>query len=138
MPVSSAWTSNSPRRLPATRDPGIIVTSPLSTTRGAPSGIAERYVSQPGRIGALGLDVYEEEADLFLTYCTNAVLAAREVPSLEVIQVPSTLSVGASYGLIVLSQRAEAARLALFLLSEEGQSILASHGFDAPLLGKTN
>src|SRR5690606_14869632 len=54
MPVSSAWTSNSPRRLPATRDPGIIVTSPLSTTRGAPSGIAERYVSQPGRIGSFG------------------------------------------------------------------------------------
>jgi len=85
-----------------------------------------------------GLLLEEEEADLFLTYCTNAVLAAREVPGLEVIQVPLTLNVGASYGLIVLSQRTEAARLALFLLSEEGQSILSSHGFDAPLLEKAN
>jgi len=85
-----------------------------------------------------GLLLEEEEADLFLTYCTNAVLAAREVPGLEVIRVPSALNVGASYGLIVLSQRAEAAHLALFLLSEEGQSILSSYGFDAPLLGQPN
>ena len=85
-----------------------------------------------------GLLLEEEEADLFLTYCTNAVLAAREVSGLEVIQVPSALNVGATYGLIVLSQRAEAARLALFLLSEEGQSIFSSYGFDAPLLGEAN
>ncbi|HLW27246.1 MAG TPA: molybdate ABC transporter substrate-binding protein [Kiloniellales bacterium] len=81
-----------------------------------------------------GLLLEQEKADLFLTYCTNAVLAAREVPGLEVIQVPSPLNVGASYGLIVLSRRPEAARLALFLLSEEGQTILSSYGFDSPLL----
>lgn len=81
-----------------------------------------------------GLLLEEEQADLFLTYCTNAVLAAKEVPGLEVIAVPSALNVGASYGLIVLSQRPEASQFALYLLSEEGQTILASHGFDAPLL----
>lgn len=85
-----------------------------------------------------GLLLEEEEADLFLTYCTNAVLAAREVPGLEVIQVPSALNVGASYGLIVLSQRIEAANLAFYLLSEAGQAILSSYGFDAPLLEDSN
>lgn len=83
-----------------------------------------------------GLLLEEEAADLFLTYCTNAVLAAREVPGLEILAVPPALGVGADYGLVVLSQRPEAGGLALFLLSQEGQAILAGHGFDAPLLSE--
>jgi ABC-type molybdate transport system substrate-binding protein len=41
-------------------------------------------------------------ADLFLTYCTNAVLAKAEVPELRIVAVPPALSVGAEYGLMVL------------------------------------
>ncbi|MGH6915189.1 MAG: molybdate ABC transporter substrate-binding protein, partial [Geminicoccales bacterium] len=73
-----------------------------------------------------------DRADVFLTYCTNAVLAQREVPRLEIAQVPPELSVGADYGLTVLDGAPEAAwRLALFILSPAGQSILAGYGFDA-------
>lgn len=74
------------------------------------------------------------QADVFLTYCTNAAVAAREVPGLKVVGIPGELSVGADYGLVVLSERPAAARLALYMLSSAGQAILARHGFVAPLL----
>lgn len=73
-----------------------------------------------------------DQADMFLTYCTNAVLARNEVPDLQIVQVPQDLSVGADYGLIVLDDApADAWKLALHILSPAGQSILAEHGFDA-------
>jgi ABC-type molybdate transport system substrate-binding protein len=84
-----------------------------------------------------GRDLYawqfeREAADLFLTYCTNAVLARAADASLRQVAVPEALSVGADYGLILLSDRPEAVRFAMFLLSPAGQAILDRHGFVAP------
>jgi len=74
----------------------------------------------------------ENKADIFLTYCTNAVLARNEVPKLNIIRIPAELSVGADYGLLVRSGgSAEAWRLAMFILSPEGQKILRDYGFEA-------
>ena len=87
----------------------------------------------PGR-SVYGLILAERRADIFLTYCTNAIQAAREVPGLAVVTIPDALSVGADYGLALLSDRPEAARLVQFILSAKGQAILAAHGFEAPLL----
>jgi molybdate transport system substrate-binding protein len=71
-----------------------------------------------------------DKADLFLTYCTNAVLAQRDVPALRIVQLPPALSVGAAYGLTVMKDAPEAAwQLAFFILSPAGQEILASYGF---------
>lgn len=81
-----------------------------------------------------GLILERNEADLFLTYCTNALQASREVPGLEVVQIPEAMAVGADYGLVVLSPRIEAAQFAFFLLSPSGQKVLARHGFSAPTL----
>lgn len=53
----------------------------------------------------------KDQADLFLTSCTNAVLAVAEPPELQVVQIPDTLNVGAAYGLIELSDSEEARRL---------------------------
>ncbi|WP_232629295.1 molybdate ABC transporter substrate-binding protein [Methylobacterium sp. Leaf118] len=70
------------------------------------------------------------EADLFLTYCTNARAAAREVEGAGVVDLPEALAVGADYGLTVMNGSSEAAyRLALFILSPEGRAILSRHGF---------
>jgi ABC-type molybdate transport system substrate-binding protein len=74
----------------------------------------------------------ERQADIFLTYCTNAVLAASEVPALEVAAIPEELSVGADYGLVVLSARPEALAFAEHILSEDGQAVLAAYGFGPP------
>jgi ABC-type molybdate transport system substrate-binding protein len=84
-----------------------------------------------------GRDLYawqfeRNAADLFLTYCTNAVLARAADASLRQVAVPEALSVGADYGLILLSDRPEAVRFAMFLLSPAGQAILDRYGFVAP------
>lgn len=74
----------------------------------------------------------EDRADVFLTYCTNAVLAKRELPQLQIISIGPDLSVGADYGLLVLDGAPlEAWRFAMFILAPEGQQILADYGFIA-------
>ena len=70
----------------------------------------------------------EDRADIFLTYCTNAVLAKADTPGLEIVAIPEALSVGADYGLTLLSpDNPDAARLALFVVSPAGQEILGSY-----------
>ena len=74
----------------------------------------------------------QKQADVFLTYCTNAVLAKKEVAGLQIVEIEPQLAVGADYGLVVLGGApVEAWRLALFILGVEGQKILASFGFQA-------
>jgi ABC-type molybdate transport system substrate-binding protein len=83
-----------------------------------------------------GLIVAEGKADLFLTYCTNALQARKENPGQQIIHVPDALAVGADYGLTVMSgARPQAARFVDFILGASGQAILAKHGF-APGGGK--
>lgn len=69
-------------------------------------------------------------ADLFLTYCTNAVLARRADPALRSVPVPQALSVEAEYGMVALTPRG--APLRDFILSAPAQAILARHGFAPP------
>ncbi len=70
------------------------------------------------------------KADVFLTYCTNAVLAKKDLPALQIVPIPEELNVGAEYGLIVLKDApASANMLATFILGENGQATLAKHGF---------
>jgi ABC-type molybdate transport system substrate-binding protein len=77
----------------------------------------------------------QDQADLFLTYCTNAVLAQKEVPELQIVSLPAELAVGADYGLIVRKDAPDAAwRLALFILAPDGQNILADYGFTSGAL----
>ena len=72
----------------------------------------------------------EKKADVFLTYCTNTVLAQKEVPSLKIIRINEALSVGADYGLIVRKGASkEASQLAEYILSPDGQKILGGYGF---------
>jgi molybdate transport system substrate-binding protein len=77
----------------------------------------------------------QDRADLFLTYCTNAVLARGEVPELQMLSLPEELAVGADYGLVVRADAPAAAwRLALFIPAPEGQGILADYGFTSGAL----
>jgi len=77
-----------------------------------------------------GMLIAGHKADIFLTYCTNAVLATREVSGARLLTVPDALAVGASYALTVLTNASPTAqRFALYVLSIPGQNILARHGF---------
>lgn len=74
-----------------------------------------------------------KQADIFLTYCTNAVLAKKQVTDLQIVNLPSTLAVGADYGLVVLKNAQAATQtLAEFILSPKGQAILTGYGFQPP------
>jgi ABC-type molybdate transport system substrate-binding protein len=72
----------------------------------------------------------EGKADLFLTYCTNALLAKADVPDLRIVAIPEALAVGADYGLTALNDApAAAVSLADYILSPVGQATLESYGF---------
>lgn len=80
-----------------------------------------------------GMLVAGGQADVFLTYCTNAIVAQREHPSLVVSTIPPALAVGADYGITVLTGAPEgAAKFVAFVLSPEGRRIIESHGFALP------
>jgi ABC-type molybdate transport system substrate-binding protein len=80
-----------------------------------------------------GMLVAQGSADLFLTYCTNAKAAVRDNPGQQIIALPDALAVGADYGLTVMNAASsDAWRFAFFILSNNGQRILANHGFAAP------
>jgi ABC-type molybdate transport system substrate-binding protein len=77
-----------------------------------------------------GALVANGQADIFLTYCTGAIVAQRENPGQQVVALPASLAVGADYGMTVINGASpNAARFAAFILSPEGQGILAKHGF---------
>lgn len=86
----------------------------------------------PGR-SVYGVLVAQGQADVFVTYCTNAVVAAAEQPGLQVVEVPPAYNVTADYGLTVRKDAPRAAKaFAQFLLSPDGQAILRRHGFKDP------
>jgi ABC-type molybdate transport system substrate-binding protein len=78
--------------------------------------------------------IQQRLADLFLTYCTNARAAVDATGAGSVVALPPSLSVGADYGLTALNtaQAERALKLILFILSSDGQDILARYGFSAP------
>lgn len=79
----------------------------------------------------------DKKADMFLTYCTNAVLAAKDTKGLKIVPIPEELSVGADYGLLVRKgSKGEAWRLAMYILSPKGQKILREYGFEATAIKK--
>jgi ABC-type molybdate transport system substrate-binding protein len=85
----------------------------------------------PGK-GAVQGVFLANRADVMLTYCSGTGAVMRDVPDLVSVPLPPDLTVGPAYGLIVLSANPLAARFALFVLSEQGQTILLHHGF-API-----
>lgn len=98
----------------------------LQLTGGSDSAKAPEGRNQYGWV------MSEKKADVFLTYCTNAVLAQREVPGLKIVKIPEELSVGADYGLLIRNNASvEAWRFGMYILSPEGQKILRKYGFEA-------
>jgi molybdate transport system substrate-binding protein len=98
----------------------------LQLTGGAASA------TPPSGRTAYGWHVAEGRADIFLTYCTNALAAQKEDSRQQIVPLPDSLAVGADYGLTVMSEASSAARqFAEFIMSSQGQQILVSHGFTA-------
>ena len=74
--------------------------------------------------------VAERNADIFLTYRTNALPAVKEVRGARIIAIGEPLAVGADYGLTIVNGASPGARrFAAFVMSKPAQDILARHGF---------
>jgi ABC-type molybdate transport system substrate-binding protein len=73
------------------------------------------------------------QIDVSITYCSAATALVRELPELTYLVVPAALDPHPVYGIALLSNKPAALRLALFLLSEKGQALIAANGL-VPLL----
>ena len=79
-----------------------------------------------------GWHVAEGRADIFLTYCTNALVAQKENPGQQIVTLPDNLAIGADYGLTVITGASSTAqRFSDFIMSAVGQKILIGYGFAA-------
>ena len=71
-----------------------------------------------------------DRADVLLSYCSGSQSVIKEIPDLVSVALPTALTVGPAYGMIVRTDQPLAAAFALFVMSEQGQAILQRHGFD--------
>lgn len=90
----------------------------------------------PGQSPAVGLFT-AGAIDISVTYCSGAATLQQELPQLTSFPVPPDLDPHPVYGLAVLSAKSEAWRVALFLLSQQGQAIIAHNGL-VPLMDPVN
>jgi molybdate transport system substrate-binding protein len=111
------------KRIPGARER--LVAKAMMLTGGLTSPPPPKDRTQYGKL------VEDGTADVFLTYCTNAMQARKEVPGEQVVTIPNDINVGADYGLTVLVKSDAANRFADFVLSPAGQAILEKQGFSA-------
>lgn len=88
----------------------------LTAAPSSPSQSAAAALFQSGQI------------DVSITYCSASAGLQKELPELVSLPVPPQLDPHPVYGIAVLSSKPEAMRIALFLLSEQGQAIIARNG----------
>ena len=87
----------------------------------------------PSGRGTYAWVMEQRQADVFLTYCTNAVAAQAELPRLRVVQLPPALQVGAAYGLTVRADAPAAAQAFVQALRQPAaQAVLRRLGFGQP------
>lgn len=80
--------------------------------------------------GAIEGIFLSDSADLMLIYCSAIPAIQKEVPTLTSIKLPPAMAVEPVDGLIILDSKPVALRFVTFLMSEEGQAIVRSHGLE--------
>jgi molybdate transport system substrate-binding protein len=99
-------------------------------------GGADSAVPPPG-VDVFAWHLREGRADIFIEYCSARATSMKDLPNATVVNLPPVLATGADYGLTLLpTKNADAAAFALFILSQQGQKILAQNGFEAPLAAR--
>jgi molybdate transport system substrate-binding protein len=84
----------------------------------------------PAGRNVYGALVAQGQADIFITYCTNALVAVAEEPQLQAIAIPADVNVIADYGVTVRTGAPAGAQVFTdWLRSAAGQQLLVRHGF---------
>jgi molybdate transport system substrate-binding protein len=86
---------------------------------------AQELMNNNATGSALFLD---NKIDMSITYCSAAPTLEKDVSGLTSLVVPPQLDPHPLYGAAVLSNKLQAWRLALYLLSDQGQAIIAREG----------
>jgi molybdate transport system substrate-binding protein len=80
--------------------------------------------------GAIEGIFFSDQADVMLVYCSAVPALQSEISFLTSIKLPATLTVEPAYGMVILDSKPVALRFVAFVMSEEGQATLRSHGFE--------
>jgi molybdate transport system substrate-binding protein len=83
----------------------------------------------PGKGGVEGIFL-ADQADVMLIYCSAVSALQNEMPFLSSIKLPTSLTVEPANGMVILDSKAVALRFVAFVMSEDGQATLRSHGFE--------
>jgi ABC-type molybdate transport system substrate-binding protein len=83
----------------------------------------------PGK-GAVEGIFLSDEADVMLIYCSAIPAIQKELPALISFKLPTAITVEPVDGLVILDSKPVALRFVTFLMSEEGQAIVRSHGLE--------
>ena len=86
----------------------------------------------PASQGAAAL-FSSKQIDMSIAYCSGSAALEKDMPELASLEVPAQLDPHPIYGIAVLTSNPAAMRLALFLLSDKGQEIIADENL-IPLL----
>jgi molybdate transport system substrate-binding protein len=71
-----------------------------------------------------------DAADVMLIYCSAVPAIQKEMPALTLVKLPTALTVEPVDGLIILDSKPVALRFVAYVMSEEGQAIIRSHGLE--------
>jgi molybdate transport system substrate-binding protein len=82
-----------------------------------------------GKGGVAGVFL-SDQADVMLIYCSAVPALQSEMPSLTSFKLPETLTVRPVDGMVILNSKPVALRFVVYVMSEEGQATLRSHGLE--------
>lgn len=71
----------------------------------------------------------EDKSDVYIMYCTNAIVTRKALPQLQAVLIADDLNVRSAYGIAAHVESEQGRRLLQFVLSAAGQVILKKHGF---------
>lgn len=83
----------------------------------------------PGK-GAVEGIFLSDQADVMLIYCSAVPALQAAMPSLASIKLPPALTIDPADGMVIVNDKPVALRFVAFVMSEKGQDILRSHGFE--------
>ncbi len=87
----------------------------------------------PAGRNVYGMLVAQGQADVFITYCTNATQAMKEEPQLKSLPIDASINVSATYGVATMKGAGSMAdRFMAHLLGPQGQQRLKELGFSSP------
>jgi molybdate transport system substrate-binding protein len=89
----------------------------------------------PGK-GAVEGVFLADKADVMIGYCSGGESLLKTVQGLDAVPFPPELQVSAAYGMVLLNQKPVTLRFAAFVMSEAGQALMQSHGFDPVALAE--